>query len=453
MRRSIKTLDYSMADSSTEFRENFKLIVLFVILASSLFLGYLQLVPPQYLRIGAFAIVLVGCVSINDNGVIKLMLVVFTFNALQRRILAGPAFYIENDYLILLPFIPMTVLIIRNMKVAFSDKLLNSIIFFICFLTIFTIMSDVFQIGWGIANFILVLLASLVSKEHLNVNTVKFIAGLGVVEALSVIFQRISMQTYDIGWCIAVKKYLVVNEICNSNSPRLWGTMESAINTGCFLATAFVILYYLPNKRSTIYLKPLGLFTIFAGIFLTGSRTFIFLIPVVLFLVSFKRRVSTPSVLAGSLLLFILFTSLPTIAAALNYNSRWTDRLTFKNISSDESLDARLNLVQSFTDALTLNNILFGAGIGTKSRGTGAIDNGFFSLIIEVGLPLMVVLCLYIFSSLRITLKISGFQYSILAGALMLFLSNLSFSVFAGSSGLLFWLCLANVHNLSLSRE
>jgi hypothetical protein len=36
---------------------------------------------------------------------------------------------------------------------------------------------------------------------------------------------------------------------------------------------------------------------------------------------------------------------------------------------------------------------------------------------------------------------------------LMLFLSNLSFSVFAGSSGLLFWLCLANVHNQRLSKD
>jgi hypothetical protein len=229
--------------------------------------------------------------------------------------------------------------------------------------------------------------------------------------------------------------------------------MESAINAGCFLATTFVILSYLPTKGVATYYKLMGLTVIFSGIFLTGSRTFIFLIPVVILFVSFKRRISTPSILAGSLLLFTLFTSLPTIATALNYNSRWTERLSIQNISSDESLDARLNLINSFADEVTLSHIIFGSGVATKSRGKVALDNGFFSLIIELGFPLMVAFYLYIFRSLRMSSKISVYQYSILAATLMLFLSNLSFSVFTGSSGLLFWLCLANIHNTRLLRK
>ena len=449
----IKSIDYSSKGSVYLLRDRFKFYLLLLFLASVLLLGYLQIAPLQYLKLATFFVVALGCLFINDHEVIKLMLVVFTFNALQRRILAGNAFYIENDYLILLPFVPMFILIVRNIRMAFSDKFLNSLIFFLSFLTTFMILSDLFQIGWGYTNFVLILLASLVSRNYFNPEIIKFIAVLGVVEALSIIIQRINMQTYDIGWCLAVRKSLVVNEICNSNSPRLWGTMESAINAGCFLATTFVILNYLPTKGVATYYKIMGLIVIFSGIFLTGSRTFIFLIPVVILFVSFKRRISTPSILAGSLLLFTLFTSLPTIATALNYNSRWTDRLSIQNISSDESLDARLDLINSFSQELTLSHIIFGSGIGTKSRGRVALDNGFFSLIIEIGFPLMIAFSLYIFRSLRLSSKISSYQFSVLAATLMLFLSNLSFSVFTGSSGLLFWLCLANIHNARLLRE
>jgi len=421
-----------------------KLFFVFFFIFIDLLLGILHLLPIQLLKPSIFFIVLFGSLFLNNVGVIKLTLLIFTINALQRRVMAGNAYYIANDYLILLPFIPMGIYVIRNRIQIYQDRLLMALIFGLTVFSVVNISRDPTQIGWGYLNLVLAIGMSAASRGVMNEDFVRYVGHLGLFEALFVISQKFIMPNYDIGWCVAVRKFLVVNEICNSNSPRLWGSMESAINTGCFLGVTFVVIFYLPTYGVRSLSKYLSLVVIFVGIFLTGSRTFLFLIPLVISLVSLKRRISAPGILLGSLLSIVALSSLPSIAHALGYDSRWTDRLSIKNLSGDTSLNARLSLVQTFSDNLDLRNVFVGAGVGSKSRGSGAIDNGFLSFMVEVGLPIMILFMLYVVNNLGIASRLVGYEFAIFSGTLVLFLSNLSFAVFTGSSSFLFWLFLLN---------
>ena len=437
-------------DYSVKFQQRVFLITLSA-LSLTLIAGISRAAPLSLLKALTCVFVLIACVILDQIRNLKLTLLILTVNALQRRIFAGDLFYMANDYLIALPFLPMVAIVLKELKASFSDKTLNFLIFGLTVLTVFSINSDVVQIGWGYANLLLTLLVAVKSVKYFDKNIIIFIMRLGIFESLFVISQRISMQKFDVGWCISVRKFLVVNEICGSDSPRLWGSMESAINTGCFLATTFMMLFYFPAVGRKLVFKTMSLFLMFSALFLTGSRTFIFLIPCIIGLVGIKRKFSAPAILGGVLVLFGTFTSLPSIAAYLHYDSRWIDRLNFKNLSGDTSLNARFNLLQTFSDNFTVRNVLFGSGVGSRSRGSGAIDNGYFSMMIEIGLPLMLCFMAYIIANMGLSLKVEGFQFSVFAGTLMLFLSNLSFSVFTGSSGFLLWLFSANSHNENLS--
>jgi hypothetical protein len=410
-------------------------------------LGIFNLVPLLILKPLIFVLVIGFCLFLDDSNRLKLTIFIIMINALQRRVMSGNLYYITNDYLIALPFIPMIFMIGKNLKLAFTDKVVNFLIYILTFLTIFSVFENFTQVGWGYTNLVLILLLSKVSLKVFEPSLVRFVVYLGVLQALILILQRINMQPYDIGWCITVRNSLVINEICGSDSPRLWGSMESAINAGCFLATTVILLLYLPVKGRFLIYKYFALAIMFVGLFLTGSRSFLLLIPVVILLVSLKRRTSVPSFLVGILLIFVFVTSLPLLATALNYSSRWTERLNFQKFMGDASLAARLALIRNISEDLTLKNIVFGSGIATKSRGVSAIDNGFYSMMIEIGLPLMVGFLLYIIRTIAFSNKLSGFQFSVYGATLMLFLSNLSFAVFTGSSAFLFWIFLVNISN------
>jgi len=417
------------------------------------FLGIFNLVSLLILKPLIFVLVVSFCLFLNDSNTFKLTLFIIVINGLQRRVMSGNVYYIANDYLIVLPFIPMMFMILRNVKLAFTNRVINLFVYLLTSLTIFNLTESFVQVGWGYTNLVLILLLSQVSINIFDSSFVRFVAVLGFLESLIIIFQRINMQPFDIGWCITVRNSLVINEICGSDSPRLWGSMESAINAGCFLATTIILLLYLSVKGILLIYKYFALAVMFVGLFFTGSRSFLLLIPVVILLASMRRRTSVPSLLVGVLLLFTAVTSLPAVAAALNYNSRWTERLNFQKLIGDESLAARLDLLGGVSENLTLDNVVFGSGLATKSRGSSAIDNGFYSMMIEIGLPLMAGFMIYIIATLAFSKRLSGFQFATYGATLMLFLSNLSFAVFTGSSAFLFWIFLANILNPRLESE
>ena len=418
--------------------------------------GYLQILPRPILIGISFVFVSIVSFVLNDLQKIKFILLLFVSNALGRRIMAGDAFYFQNDPIILLPYIPMALIVLKNFRTSLSGGF-STLVFFLTFLTLIAFPSAPTQVGWGFLNLILSISVARVSMAYFGADLMKFVTRLGVIQSIAVISQRLNMQDFDIGWCIVVRESLVVNEICSSNSPRLWGTMESAINTGCFLATTFLLMFYMPHKRGIggWIMKGIQLLLMITGVFLTGSRTYLLLIPFVLLFVALKKKVSIPYLVSGILGLFFTLTSLPSLAMALNYDSRWTARLDLRNLSQDTSLEARLGLFQSLSDSLNLQSVLIGNGIGTSSRGVGSIDNGFFSLIIEVGLPMMLVIVVYIFKTLRLSQKLDHLQYAIFAAVLMLLLSNLSFVVVTGSSAFFFWFFLFNINNpnLRLSKD
>lgn len=139
--------------------------------------------------------------------------------------------------------------------------------------------------------------------------------------------------------------------------------------------------------------------------------------------------------LKGSIATVIAFLALPSIAALFSYDERWTNRLNVLRLFQDESLQARTELVSTFLNSLDLSTFIFGDGVGTHSRGSSAIDNGYLALVLEVGFPMALLISLFI-SSLFIG-RIKNYwenDFSVLSVATLSVLANSSFAVISGSS-------------------
>jgi hypothetical protein len=151
---------------------------------------------------------------------------------------------------------------------------------------------------------------------------------------------------------------------------------------------------------------------------------------------------------------FIGASLLPSLALVFNYQDRWVDRLNIKNLTGDQSLQDRFFLASSFADQVSLKNLLIGDGIGSKSRGLATIDNGFLSLILEIGLPLTL---FFLYTILRRLSSIQNFVNPLVtqcwSACLLLFLANFSFVVFTGSSSIYFWLLMFMIETKNQPRK
>ena len=144
-----------------------------------LIVGFLRILPQSYLVIVTFLMVLFFSSILEDRQSIKFIFVLFVLNAIQRRVLAGDSFYIANDPLILLPYIPMIFLVLRHLRTAFSGGVMN-LVFALTLLTLFSVSSDPVQVGWGFLNLSLSLLVARISYEFFNTDLLlkMFLTGL-----------------------------------------------------------------------------------------------------------------------------------------------------------------------------------------------------------------------------------------------------------------------------------
>ena len=265
-----------------------------------------------------------------------------------------------------------------------------------------------------------------------------------MISALYIFIQKVSLPDYDVGWCQNRKSGLVILENCTSTSTRLWGTMESAVNMACFLSVCFLLLAFRNKKNLSLGIKVLQLGVIFVALFLTGTRTFIFIIPIAFFLgVYFFRKLSIPGFVFGVLSFLVSISLLPNLALLFDYEGRWVSRLDPTNLMGDRSLSDRIGLVAGFKDQLSLKNLLIGDGLGSKSRGSLSIDNGYLSLVLEIGLPLTIILLIVIFMKLK---NVQDFQNPLALQSwsvcILLIFANASYVVLTGSSSVYFWIFL-----------
>ena len=430
-----------------------QLIVVFVMLCLA---TSTDIISGNWLLYTSFLFVVLITINFSGTDLIKSTIFLFVLNGLIRRLAASDSgYFTSNDVLILLPYVPIIVLWFKYKRESRVDNQLMVFLFFVLLLALLNIQDSPPNITWGIINLLLTTVLGQISRVFINDELLAFIARIGLAGSIYIFAQKISLPYFDLGWCLNRKTNLIILESCSGSSLRLWGTMESAVNMASFLTVCFFILAFRSGSIILIQPRIFQLLILFVAIFLTGTRTFIFILPLVfLFSAYVFKKISIPKAVFSITLVVIGASLLPSLALLFNYQDRWVDRLNIKNITGDQSLQDRFFLVSSFTDQVSLKNLLIGDGIGSKSRGLDTIDNGFLSLVLEIGLPLTL---FFLYMILRRLGSIQNFANPLVtqcwSACFLLFLANFSFVVFTGSSSIYFWLLLFMIETKTKPRK
>ena len=436
-------------NETKKIKSRIYMLIVALLLAHVLVLA--NVFPGNFLVYSSFGSVLVFSLHFKSQDLIKATLFLFVFNGLMRRLAASDSgYFTENDILIFLPYIPIVALLFKNLKTFKLEFHLLVVLYFICIFALFSIQQSVPNIVWGLINLIMVIVLGHVSKQYFDDALMDFIIKLGLVSSVYMFVQKFSLPEYDVGWCQNRRTGLVILESCSSSSTRLWGTMESAVNMACFLSVCFLLLTFRNKKNHLMTIKFIELGIIFVALFLTGTRTFLFIIPIAYLLsVHFFRKLSIPKFLFGILGILGTASLLPNLAILLDYEGRWVNRLDLTTLSGDKSLIDRIGLVASFKNQVSLKNLLIGDGLGSKSRGLLTIDNGFLSLVLEIGLPLTIILLIIIFIKLK---NVQDFQNPLMLQSwsvcILLIFANASYVVLTGSSSVYFWIFFFMVNSI-----
>ena len=430
-----------------------QLIVVFVMLCLA---TSTDIISGNWLLYTSFLFVVLITINFSGTDLIKSTIFLFVLNGLIRRLAASDSgYFTSNDVLILLPYVPIIVLWFKYKRESRVDNQLMVFLFFVLLLALLNIQNSPPNITWGIINLLLTTVLGQISRVFINDELLAFIARIGLAGSIYIFAQKISLPYFDLGWCLNRKTNLIILESCSGSSLRLWGTMESAVNMASFLTVCFFLVAFRSGSNIRIQTRIFQLLILFVAIFLTGTRTFIFILPLVfLFSAYVFKKISIPKAVFSITLVVIGASLLPSLALLFNYQDRWVDRLNIKNITGDQSLQDRFFLVSSFTDQVSLKNLLIGDGIGSKSRGLDTIDNGFLSLVLEIGLPLTL---FFLYMILRRLGSIQNFANPLVtqcwSACFLLFLANFSFVVFTGSSSIYFWLLLFMIETKTKPRK
>ena len=415
-----------------------------------------DIIPGKSLLYTSFLFVALITINFTGTELIKSTILLFVLNGLMRRLAASDSgYFTSNDVLILLPYVPIIVLWIKYRKESRVDNQLMIFLYLVFLFALLNIQNSPPSITWGIINLLLAIVLGQISRAFINDDLLAFIARIGLATSIYIFAQKISLPYFDLGWCLNRKRDLIILESCDGSALRLWGTMESAVNMACFLSVCFFLVAFRSGSNIRILTRVFQLLILFVAIFLTGTRTFIFILPLVfLFSAYMFKRISIPKAAFSISLVFIGASLLPSLALVFNYQDRWVDRLNIKNLTGDQSLQDRFFLASSFADQVSLKNLLIGDGIGSKSRGLATIDNGFLSLILEIGLPLTL---FFLYTILRRLSSIQNFVNPLVtqcwSACLLLFLANFSFVVFTGSSSIYFWLLMFMIETKNQPRK
>lgn len=398
--------------------------------------------PGKFLLYFSFILVLLLSLRFSSPDLIRASILLFVLNGLMRRLAASESgYFTKNDILIFVPYIPIVVLLAKNLKSFTFERKLLLLVTPISFLAILNIQTSLPNISWGLINLLMAVILGQLAKEYIDDALLAFIIKVGIFASGYVFYQKISLPDYDLGWCLSRRVNLVILESCTSSSTRLWGTMESAVNMASFLTVSLLLVAFRSHKSCPLPRRIIEMSFIFTAIFLTGTRTFLFIIPLVFLITSYVfKTLSIPRFIFATSCVAFLVNFLPSLAVLFNYQNNWVNRLDIVNLVGDQSLRDRINLLSTFQEEVSTRNLLIGDGLGSRSRGSLAIDNGFLSLVLELGLPLTVLFLLYIFYKLKnisnIYNPVTIQSWSVCA---MLTIANFSYVVFTGPSSVFFW--------------
>ena len=437
-------------------RNNSKIYRLILIL-SILCIGVLtEILPGKVFLVLSFLLVFILSISFSSRDLIQSALILFVCNGLMRRLAAKESgYFTENDIMIFICYIPILILIAKNFRDSKFEKAFLYIFSPISFFALLNLPKYPPNIAWGLINLIMAVKLGLIARKYLDDALVSFIVNLGIFSSIYVFIQKFALPGYDVGWCLSRRSHLVILENCTSNSTRLWGTMESAVNLACFLTTCFLLVIFKESRNISFPRRVIELGVLFSGIFLTGTRTFLFVIPIVFFITNyFFRILSFPKIIFGISSLVCSINLLPSLAVLFNYKNNWVSRLDLVQLSGDKSLRDRINLIATFQEEVSLRNLFIGDGLGSRSRGSLAIDNGFLSLVLELGLPLAALFLMYLIRNMKNAFPGNNFlivQYW--SVCFMLLIANISYVVLTGPSAVFFWFFFFSIGRGEESRE
>jgi hypothetical protein len=134
---------------------------------------------------------------------------------------------------------------------------------------------------------------------------------------------------------------------------------------------------------------------------------------------------------------------MPIIAQGLGLSGFWVSRLFIGNASEDVSANARIQQTLDWVSNISPIRYLLGNGIGSYSRGSSAIDSGFFAIIFEIGLPLSFLFYYLLKNSLVNLEAVKARENYNLCLVSMFLIANFSFPFITGSTSVLFWYLLS----------
>ena len=297
-----------------------RLIVVLTILCSVVIA---DIIPGIWLLYASFFFVVLITMNFSSTDLIKSTILLFVLNGLMRRLAASDSgYYTSNDVLIFLPYLPIFVLLFKNRRELRVDNQLMIFLYFVLLLAFFNLQNSPASITLGLINILLATILGQISRIFIDDELLAFMARVGLAASIYIFAQKISVPYFDIGWCLNRKADLIILESCFGDSLRLWGTMESAVNMASFLTVCFFLVAFRSGTNIRMQTRFFQLFILFVAIFLTGTRTFIFILPLVfLFSAYVFKKVSIPRAFFSIVLVAIGASLLPSLALLFNYHA------------------------------------------------------------------------------------------------------------------------------------
>ena len=399
-------------------------------------------------KIGFIVLELVWSIVIAKKALFECIFFMFVFNGLIRRIFAPPGEgYIANDFMILLPIIFMVVYLLRSIFLRNIISLPKMYLLFE-FSTICISLLNIFHNSLSITIALLTLIIGVriggsLSFRDLYNSRKSF--NLVIFYSNCYLFSQIfGLNRIDFNWCNNRITYLTQLTSCAFPNIRLWGTMESPANMGFILSIGIInLVSNRPKLKRMTWMDLLLIAFYYLGILLTGTRTFLWLLPLAILITSGLRsnKISSKILVISPVLIILSFT-ITKIASKFGFTGGWLTRLNIFGIATDSSFKSRSNQVSSFMKELNFRTLLFGDGVGSHSRGITALDNGILVLILELGLPIAMILLVVILLKIHLLVSDLPNLEFVLSVLLLYIIGSSSFAVISGSLGFLFSFCL-----------
>lgn len=400
-------------------------------------------VQPSLARLLLLPLAVLVSISLTDaKNRLTFAFAVTVFYPLVRRVTAGPAAYIADDPLNLLPVAALLPLAVDGFRESLSSSARSArplvrwlIVLLLSGLGGFALAPSP-SLLFGLALQISLLMMALAASARADfVFPAGPVIGISSAAAAYGLYQYASPTGFDLAWLTTQQEALISVGRPSQGGFRLWGPMESpgpfAIVLGIALALCVLRSRIGPSQVLAIAL-------LVPALLLTQVRTVLWGLPVALVLAPLlvpgaKGRLRRVVLAAGIVLIVLPLAG--TVLASLSAVPAQSSRLQAAGILEDTSFLVRVETV--VRGPLTEASILLPKGPGTASKGQAASDNGYIDVAIETsvfGLALFFGLLVSALRRLRRLKDRTG-----LTLVLLFTVAQLSGPVALAPSAMIFW--------------